>query len=125
MEGKVISLRHLMNKPALLMAFDPDCEHCEYEINDLKKQLSLLADTQILLITSADSVTTRRFSTDHELDRYPQISVLRSEAEIFYKTFGNNGVPAIFMYNESGNLQQAFRGEWKIDVIAKQLKSEP
>jgi hypothetical protein len=101
----------------MLIFFDPDCQHCLYEIRDLKTHIDEINLTKILLIATASAEEINSFILDNRLDSISKINVLRGVPDEIIGSFGNIPVPSIFIYDSNKKLVKSFRGEFKIETV--------
>ncbi len=107
------------NKTLLLIYFNSECEHCQYEVAEICKHAHQFTNKQVVLVSSQDMETIQNFAEEHQLSKYPFIRVAKTEAETFYKTFGTTAVPSVFIYNDTQELIKQFKGEVKIETLLK------
>ena len=96
--------------------FSPNCEHCQYMASEFIKDSQKLKDVQVLMITSADSASAKKFSNDYKLSLLSNIIILRDTNYQFQKTFGTGLVPSFFIY-EHNKLVKKVIGETKIENL--------
>ena len=75
-----------------------------------------IKNVQILMITSADSLSAAKFNSDYKLSLLPNIIILRDTNYQFQKTFGTGVVPTFFIY-EQNKLVKKVIGETIIDNL--------
>jgi len=96
--------------------FSPNCEHCQYMATQYIKNQQKLKNATILMITTADSISTTKFYKDYQLNRLPNIVMLRDPQYKFYKIFGTGVVPSFFLYKDKVLVKKII-GETKIDNL--------
>ena len=104
------------NSRLILNHFNPNCEHCQYMAGQFVKDSQKLNDIQILMITSADSLSAAKFNSDYKLSLLPNIIILRDTNYQFQKTFGTGVVPSFFIY-EHNKLVKKVIGETIIENL--------
>ena len=100
----------------ILNHFSPNCEHCQYMAGEFLKDSQKIKDIQILMITSADSLSATKFISDYKLSLLPNIIILRDTNYQFQKIFGTGVVPSFFIY-EQNKLVKKVIGETIIDNL--------
>ena len=115
-----LSLRK--GKPDLIILFNPDCEHCQYEAVQLQKYHQELTRSNVYLLTTETADRTHAFSHKYGLDTLAMIHIGTLSQEESYQMFGPTLVPHIFIYGPDGNLREEYKGETKIDAILTHLK---
>lgn len=109
------------NRSVLVVYFSPDCEHCQYEAREINKYRPQLKEAQILMVSDDPIPRIQQFDSLFLLSGNPQVKILKSEQDNFYKVFGTRAIPALFIYNKQGVLVKQFMGEANMDAILKYL----
>ena len=104
------------NSRLILNHFSPNCEHCQYMTGQFLEDSQKIKNVQILMITSADSLSAAKFNSDYKLSLLPNIIILRDTNYQFQKTFGTGVVPSFFIY-EQNKLVKKVIGETIIDNL--------
>jgi peroxiredoxin len=112
------------NQSILLIYFNSECEHCQYEASEIYKQQAQFKDTQVLLISSESIKAIQSFSKKYKLTQIPFLKVLKVDVEAFYKSFGSLSVPSIFIYDTDHKLVKNFKGEVKIEKLLEYTDQE-
>ena len=120
-DSLAINKAALANRPTVFIYFDPDCEHCQREADELRKKVTLLAEAKILMLSSAPASALKIFATTHQLDHIPNVQVAHIDRKEAYETFGFASVPDVLIYHADGSLSKRFRGETSIEAIARHL----
>lgn len=110
------------NKSSLFLYFNTTCEHCQYETEQILKNLPQLSNTNVLFISSQSKKEILSFDSIYHLTSYSIIKLLHDSTDNFYKTFGSNLVPSSVIYNSEGKLIKTFKGEVKMETIIRLLK---
>ena len=110
------------SKPTLIILFNPDCEHCQYEAEQLQKRHREFAHASVCLLTTETPARAQAFARQYGLDTLAMMHVGTLPREESYRTFGPTSVPHIFIYGADGNLRKEFKGETKIDALLPHLK---
>ncbi len=104
-------------KPRIIINhFSPTCEHCQYMAIEFLKDSQKLKNVQILMITSADSLSAANFNNDYKLSLLPNIEILRDTNYQFQKLFGTGVVPTFFIY-EQNKLIKNIKGETRLENL--------
>jgi thiol-disulfide isomerase/thioredoxin len=109
------------SNPIILIYFNSECEHCQYEATEIKKSISLFSKTSILMISSEPIEAIKVFSGQYELSNEPAVTFAKINRDDVYKTFGSVSIPHIFIYGKDHKLVKEFKGETKIEAILKYL----
>ena len=105
--------------PTIILFFNPDCDHCQYEAKAILEHQSDFKTTNFWWVTTVDSSAINTFSKKYHLDKLPKHFFAKLPAEKVVQTFGSVSVPHIFIYDKAGVLQKEFRGETKIEALLK------
>ena len=108
-------------KPVLIMAFSPDCEHCQHETEQLLAHMDRFKKVQIVMITPLDYKYIMEFYNKYNLANYPNITVGRDGSWMIGTFYNIRNFPAIFLYNKKGNFVKAFDGSVPVEKIADAL----
>ncbi|MER0440343.1 hypothetical protein [Emticicia sp. W12TSBA100-4] len=114
--GKQIQKNHA---PIIILFFNPDCDHCQYEAKSILEHNSDFANTNFWWVTTVDSSAINDFSQKYNLDNLSNHYFAKLPAEKVVETFGSVSVPHIFIYDKTGVLQKEFRGETKIEALLR------
>ena len=109
------------NTPTIILFFNPDCDHCQYEAKSILEHKSDFVNTNFWWVTTVDSSAINDFSKKHHLDKLSKHYFAKLSTEKVVETFGSVSVPHIFIYDKTGVLQKEFRGETKIEALLKYI----
>lgn len=105
----------------LLVFFNSECEHCQYELSELKKNLSAFNAVSILLMSSENISTIKEAAQKFELAASPNTEFIKINRDDVFENFGSLSVPHLFLYGADRKLIKEFRGETKIEAILEYL----
>lgn len=105
-----------------LMFFHPECEYCRKEVEGILARHKEMRNVQWLFITLAPTEIVEDFLAEYPLESIPDAYVLREDWPDTYKQFGVKGPPALFIYDESGNLVRRHMGATSIKTIVQELQ---
>lgn len=109
------------DREVLIIHFHPDCDFCHAQLEEIGTQLKKFANTQILLISSAETDSINKMIKELGLNDTKNITLLHDEYFIFDDIFGKSGVPMSLIYNKEGKLQKQFKGQVKVEEILKYI----
>lgn len=107
--------------PVIILFFNSECEHCQYEAKAIQERLEAFENVDLLFVSEEVEGKIRAFSKEYKLDNKPNIWWLKMEAKDVYNSFGNIGVPHIWVYTKEGKLVKEFRGETKVEALLECL----
>jgi peroxiredoxin len=108
-------------KPTLIILFNSDCEHCQYEAGQLQKRHSEFKTANVYMLTTETPVRAQAFARQYGLDTLSMMHVGTLTQEEAHKAFGPTSVPHLFIYGPDGQLRKEYKGETKIDAVLKYL----
>ncbi|MEO6818275.1 MAG: hypothetical protein ABI266_07685 [Ginsengibacter sp.] len=109
------------NTPTVFFVFSPDCEHCQHETENLKQNINLFKNAQIVMLSYLPWEEIKKFYGIYHIANYPQITMARDTKFFFPVYFKVRNLPSIFVYDKKGNFKKAFEGSVKMSDIASQL----
>lgn len=112
----------ITKKNSLLLFFNTTCEHCQYELEAIIKNISNFKNTNVLLISSQAKKDIALFDSTYQISNYPLLHLLHDSDGNFYKIFGTTLVPTVITYNTDNQLIKKISGEIKIETIISLLK---
>ncbi len=110
------------NKPVLIVLFNPDCDHCKHETEEIIKNIDQLKNVQIIMATMMPFDMMKSFYEKYGLQRFDNITVgedFQSTLPVFYRI---RFMPYLAMYNKKGNLLSTFEGSMKIEDLINVFK---
>lgn len=105
-------------KPVVLFYFSPQCPYCRDQLADMIKEIDVLKDVRIYMITGFPLPAIKDFLEEYELYKYPNITMGRDSTEYLAHYFNVPGVPYTAIYGKDKRLKGAFAGRMK----GKQIK---
>jgi glutaredoxin len=90
------------NTPTIILFFNPDCDHCQYEAKAILEHQSDFTTTNFWWVTTVDSSAINDFSKKYHLDKLSEHYFAKLPAEKVVQTFGSVSVPHIFIYDKAG-----------------------
>lgn len=107
--------------PVVLIFFNSGCEHCQYELSEIKKNLSSFSGTQLLFLSS-ENIASIKSAAEKYIGEIPSnINFLKINREDVFEKFGALSVPHIFVYSAEKKLVKEFKGETKVEAIIQHL----
>jgi peroxiredoxin len=106
----------------ILIFYNPGCDHCQREAEDIRKNLSLFADYSLYFIAASPVETIKQFAKDYDLATQSNVVFAQAEVLEVMKAMGPMGTPALFIYSEDKQLVKKFDGETKVEEMAKFLQ---
>ncbi|RDC63161.1 peroxiredoxin family protein [Adhaeribacter pallidiroseus] len=104
-----ISTKDLKGK-TIIIFFEPDCEHCQREANEMQGHLPAFANYNVYFVSPAPMDQMQQFFMKYNLSG-PNISFAQTPNSSLLQEFGPIPAPSVFIYSEKGKLVKAFKGE--------------
>lgn len=121
LNGKAFSNTDLKEQASIFIYFNPTCEHCQYEAQELEKQKEKFKNTQVLMFSTEKMDLLKDFAQEYKLDKIQNFKILRADYKALDQSFSVSTVPTILIYNKKQKLVKKFVGETKIEAILKYL----
>lgn len=109
-----------LDKACLIIYYNSDCDHCQYEAEQISKHIKQFKTHQILMISFEPIENILAFREKYNLET-EIITFLQDPKYEFDDIFGNSPIPTSFIYNKNKKLVNQFKGEVKIEALLKYL----
>jgi thiol-disulfide isomerase/thioredoxin len=110
------------NKPVLIIVFNPDCEHCKYETEEIIKNIDSLKNIQIIMATIMSFDLMKSFYEKYDLQRFQNIIVGKDVQYTLPSFYQMHFMPYLAMYSKKGNLLATFEGSMKMEDLINTFK---
>jgi len=110
------------NKPVLIMVFNPDCDHCKHETEEIIKNIDSLKNVQIVMATMMSFDMMKSFYEKYDLQRFQNITVGKDVQYTLPSFYQMHFMPYLAMYNKKGSLLATFEGSMKIEDLIQTFK---
>lgn len=107
------------HKPVLIMVFNPECEHCQHETEDLIAHKKELKDVQIVMITVEPLWKMKDFISKYGLNNYSNIIVGKDIYYILPVFYDIHNIPYLAMYNKKGDLIEGHEGTLPMEKVVQ------
>ena len=123
--GKIFTWQNLSKeKPAVIIYFAPDCEHCQALIHSLLKRINDFKKAQIILVSFEPLSMVINFERDYKLLSYSNIKCGTEIPTFYFKNlFSLSKTPFTALYNKKGKLIISYRNETPVGDLAAHLKN--
>lgn len=111
-------------KPVLIMIFNPECEHCQHETEEIIAHRDELKDVQIVMSMIAVQPLSmmKDFISKYHLNEYSNITVGKDIYYIMPGFYDLHNIPFLAMYDKKGDLIEGFEGSLPITKVIELLK---
>lgn len=87
-------------KTTIIMLYNPDCGHCQEQMELLLSLPEVMSNTQIVLTSSQPLFKIKAFYQKNKLQQYPSIFTGKDYAWFFGKFFQPKTIPVLAVYNK-------------------------
>ena len=108
--------------PVLLMMFNPQCEHCQHETEELIKNIDAFKKIQVVMATSMHFDSMLVFREKYRLGDHPKIVVGQDTHFFLFSFFENRNLPFHAFYDKKKLLKKVFEGSVSILSILEMYK---
>jgi thiol-disulfide isomerase/thioredoxin len=106
------------NQKTIFIYFGPECGHCSFFAKKLIDSVSLLENTQVVMMSSFEFSKIRKFYDENRIATCPIITMGFDPSYFFVTYYGVTQFPAAYIYNSKGKFVKSFQGEIGIKEMA-------
>lgn len=118
--GDSVNARTWADKRAVLVLFQPDCDRCHREAEQIAENLDAFSDYELYFVSASLPAETEQFARDYRLAGRDNVIFGVTTVDEILENFGPIQAPSLYIYS-NGKLVQALNGEVDISVIGKYL----
>jgi len=119
-DGTIQAMKYVSGKAVLVM-FQPDCDHCQREATQIRNNLDAFKEYQLYFISSPPMYDVEKFSVDYKFKSLPNVYFGITTVNEVINAFGPIDAPSVYIYDETGRLRKSFSGETDIKLILASL----
>jgi peroxiredoxin len=116
LDNSQLRVKELKGKNILFL-FQPDCDHCQRETQELKAHLPAFKAYTLYFVSNYPADILRKFSQDYQLAFEPNVVFATTPVEGILNTLGPLPSPSLYIYDAHGRLVKSFLGETKVAQI--------
>lgn len=120
LNGNSLSAKSIEGKTVLIL-FQPDCDHCQHEAEQIENNLSVFRDYTLYFVSSSPVHELEKFANDYKLRGIPNVLFGQTTTESILNSFGPIQTPSIYIYSGEGKLVKHFNGQTEVGEIIKYL----
>jgi len=110
------------NKPVLIILFNPDCDHCKHEIEQIIEDMDEFKEVQIVMATMMPFDLMKSFYEKYGLNKFDNITMGRDFQYLLPSFYQIRFMPYLAMYDKKGNLLTTFEGTMKMEDLVNVFK---
>lgn len=96
-------------KPVVFIYFSPECSHCEYETEEIKRHMDSLKNATFVFVSYHPIEKIKAFFDKYNLDKYPNIVMGRDPKYFIPSFFRVEFTPFVAIYTPQGNFVKAYK----------------
>lgn len=112
------------NKPAIIIIFNPGCEHCKHETEEIIKNINDFKNVQIVMTTPQSFTEMKDFYKTYDLGKYPNIIVGRDEHFTMPSFYAIRSLPFLAFYDKKQKLISVHEGNMTIPKMIEEMKKD-
>lgn len=101
--------------------FQPDCDDCQREAIQIRKNLASFKGYSLFFISSAPIHQIASFSNNYKLNNIENLTFAHTTVQEVINTLGPISAPSVYIYSQDGKLKKSFNGEVDIKEITTSL----
>lgn len=109
-------------KATMIMVFDPECDHCQHETEEIVKNIDKFKDITIVMASPAQLFKIKSFYAKYNLKRFKNIVMGRDTGFVLPTFYKLSNLPFLAFYNKKGDLIDVFEGNLSIPKILEKFK---
>jgi thiol-disulfide isomerase/thioredoxin len=121
LDGGKYSNGLVKGNPMVFIYFHPECEHCQYEAEQLLLKRDSFKGVQLVMVSPAPIDAVKQFFSSYHLTEIENLDVLWDKENKFESYFGESIFPTVIIYDNQGKLRKKYKGEVSIETIIQQL----
>ena len=110
------------NKPSIIMIFNPGCEHCKHETEEIIKNINDFKDIQIVMTTPQSFTEMKDFYKEYKLSNYPNIVMGRDEHFVLPSFYFIHSLPFLAFYDKNQKLISVHEGSMTVPKMLEEIK---
>lgn len=106
----------------LAIVFNPFCEHCQAEAEEIRNNINKLQDVTIVMIGSVALNDIRDFSEKYQLKNFKNMKFAYASPVATYEILGAVYLPHLRLYDKDFNIIQDFPSPVTVETILSHIK---
>lgn len=115
--GNAVTNANLPVGNKILVYFNPECEYCQAEMDELSKINEKHKDTNWIMFTDKPLAEIRKFAEKYNLDKAENIKWCNDPKSEVYLKFAMTGIPYFLAYDSRNQLFHRSTGAIKIEKV--------
>lgn len=108
----------------MIIYFSPDCSHCQHLMFEMKPQMDVFKNVQVVMITFVLQLKAiQTFYRDFDLKNYPNFTVgTEGYTYLVQRFYQVKTTPYIALYDKNGKLIKAYEKAPKVEELVEEVK---
>lgn len=109
------------NKSTIIMLFNPECDHCQKQLDLLLSMPAVLKQAQLILSSNETQAKNRAFYFKNQLGKYPFVHLGKDFKYFFGTHYQPKTIPVLAFYNRKKQLVLFNQGNVKAKQVEQAL----
>ncbi len=115
-DGSKVLASNITGK-AVIVLFQPDCDHCQREAKEIKAHQDAFKDYSVYFVSPAPLGEIEQFAADYGFKGQANFHFAYTDLMNILNSFGGVETPSLYIYGNDQHLVKAFNGETPIGKI--------
>lgn len=111
------------DKSTILMMFNPDCDHCQKQLDSLLVIPEVIQKSQLVMISMVPLKFNREFYQKNHLEKYPFIYLGQDYEGLCLRFFKPHTVPVLAFYDRKRQFVNIHQGNAERSLILESLRN--
>jgi peroxiredoxin len=111
---------HELKGSNILILFQPDCDHCQREAEEIRQHLDQFKNYDLYFISADQMPAIEAFAKAYDLAGHSNVKFATTTVENVLSNFGAIPAPSVYIYSDR-KLIKKFNGEVGIDAILQAI----
>lgn len=120
-DGTKLFAKEIVGKKAVLVLFQPDCDHCQAEGKQIHERANEFEAYTIYFISASSHAEMKKYAEDLKLNTHKSFHFVSTDVQSILDSYGPISAPSVYIYSETGKLLSKFNGQTDIEKIVKAL----
>jgi thiol-disulfide isomerase/thioredoxin len=91
----------IKNKPTVLIFFNPDCDHCQQELENIIAHIAEVKNIQFICISNRPLFLIKPFAKLLKIQKIPNIKMVSIADNALFRFYGVGSFPSMVIYNNA------------------------
>jgi thiol-disulfide isomerase/thioredoxin len=123
LSGERISTSEILgDKPLMLYYYNTECIFCQGTFEELPNYIELMKESTLIFISDEDPEVVNNFITNMGMEDFKDVHFYYDADQVVKDFFAIRGVPAIYLYDQNGEMVELYRGATSLSVIRSKFQ---